>query len=447
MSTSIPKFTLPQHLAPIAIALLSLGGCATPVAVGLSAGHVMTDEKPAEVEPAPKPLPIPKPQPEPEPEPSYTIVVKEVPVVDLLFSLARDANLNLDMQAKSGKQITINAIERPLGEILDRIADQAALRFTLRANSLVVQDDVPYWKNYLVDYVNITRSSEGEVGVATQIATSGGSVGEDTGGQQQDGQGNLSKTTVRNTSNNDFWASLEQGLEAILHNGSGDTISSGADPAQYDPVIVNRMSGVVTVLGSHRQQRRIASHLDNIMTNSRRQVLIEMTIVEVELSDNYQAGVDWQRLSSNAGLGSNGVTIRNDTLGANLSVPPVFSLGYNNDDPNGSNISGTLRLLQQFGDTKVLSSPKIMALNNQTALLKVVEENVFFNVELDVRDATADIPERRTFTSTIRTHSGRSGTQRNTTDQRQRICQPQYPSDDQPHYRLRRRSGTASGRC
>jgi len=60
-------------------------------------------------------------------------------------------------------------------------------------------------------------------------------------------------------------------------------------------------------------------------------------------------------------------------------------------------------MLQQFGDTKVLSSPKIMALNNQTALLKVVNEKVFFTVELDVREATADIPERRTFTSQLHT--------------------------------------------
>ena len=83
-------------------------------------------------------------------------------------------------------------------------------------------------------------------------------------------------------------------------------------------------------------------------------------------------------------------------------MPPFFSIGYDNDDPVNS-ISGTIRLLQQFGNTKVLSSPKIMALNNQTAILKVVNEEVFFTVELDIRDATADIPERRTFTSEIHT--------------------------------------------
>ena len=381
---------------PLTTACVLLGGCAA-TAVDMSSGHVLQDDVPQTVA-APVTAPPPEPEPAP-PEPTYTIVVKGVPAVDLLFSLARDAGLNLDLQADNAKRVTINAVDRPLGEILDRVAEQAALRFSLRGNNLIVQDDTPFWKNYLVDYVNIARNSEGEVGVATQIATSGGSVGEDSG-DEGDKQGNLSKTMVKNVSNNDFWASLESGLEAILQ---GEGSNGSSDPAENDPVIVNRMSGVVTVLGSRRQQLRVAAHLNSVMQNVQRQVLIEMTIVEVELSDNYQAGVDWQRLSSNGGLGNNGVSVRSDMLGGNLSVPPVFSLGYNDDDPNGGNVAATVRLLQEFGDTKVLSSPKIMALNNQTSLLKVVEENVYFSVELDIREATADIPERRTFTSTINT--------------------------------------------
>ena len=158
-----------------AIVATFLTGCASAPAVDMSPGHVLVDDEPEAVAP-PAMLPPPEPVIELPPEPEYTVVVKEVPVVDLLFSLARDAELNLDLQADSSKQVTINAVERPLSEILDRIAEQAKLRFDLLGNNLVVQDDTAYWKNYFVDYVNVTRDSEGEVGVATQIATSGGSV-------------------------------------------------------------------------------------------------------------------------------------------------------------------------------------------------------------------------------------------------------------------------------
>ncbi len=383
--------------------------CAGPGTVGMSSGHIIDEEAvpkdaavPEPVEPIAEPAPEPVPAPPPEPVRTYTVVVKDVPVNDLLFSLARDAGLDLDLQADSKKTVTINAVERPINEILARLADQASLRYHLRGTNLLVEDDAPYWKNYLVDYVNIARNSQSEVGVATQIATTGGTVGEESSsGSAGDQNGNLSKTTVKNLSNNDFWMSLEDGLEAIIK--STQDASRDTAPEDSDPVIINRMSGVVTVFGSQRQQIRVKQYLDSVMVNSQRQVLIEMTIVEVELSDNYQAGVDWQRLSANSGLGNNGVTVQSNMLGANLSVPPFVSLGYNSDDPDGSNIAATVKLLQQFGDTKVLSSPKVMALNNQTALLKVVNENVYFTVELDIRDATADIPERRTFTSEIHT--------------------------------------------
>lgn len=380
--------------------LMLLAACAGPRTVDLSAGHVVgPDVAPAETAPVTQPAPEPVVVPEPEPVPvkTYSVVVKDVPVKDLLFSLARDAGLDLDLQASSSKTVTINAVERPLTEILRRLSEQSELRYQLRGNNLIIQDDIPYWRNYLVDYVNIARNSEGEVGVATQIATTGGTVGEDSGGGSAgDQNGNLSKTTVKSTSKNDFWSSLELGLEALVRiQGTAGTAIS---PEQNDPVIINRMSGVVTVNGNQKQQRRVEGYLEQIAKNSQRQVLIEMTIVEVELSDNYQAGVDWQRLSDNGGLGSNGPSIETEFLGGDLNVPPFLSIGY-----NGTDIAATVRMLQQFGDTKVLSSPKIMALNNQTALLKVVNENVYFSVELDVREATADIPERSTFTSQIHT--------------------------------------------
>jgi len=379
---------------------LVLGGCAGPQAVSLSPGHLPSVEPPAqEAPPTITEAPVvPKPAKAP-PVQTYSVVVKDVPVVDLLFSLARDAGLDVDIQSTANKTVTINAVDRPLAEILSRVAEQAQLRYRMRGSNLIIQDDLPYWQNYLVDYVNISRSSVGEVGVATQIATSGGTVGEESG-QQGDGQGNTSKTTVKNNSQSDFWAALEAGLTSIL---SETTVpGSGVSPQDHDPVIANSMASVVTVFGTQLAHRRVQEYLDRIMENSQRQVLIEMTIVEVELSDNFQAGVDWQKLSELEG-GNGSTSLQTDFLGGDLNVAPFVSMDFGDIDIFGGGITAAVKMLQQFGDTKVLSSPKIMALNNQTALLKVVNETVFFTVELDVRDATADIPERRTFTSELHT--------------------------------------------
>lgn len=377
-----------------------LAACAGTQTVDMSLGH-LGEEVPAveEAPPAVTEAPI---VPEPVkalPVETYTVVVKDVPVADLLFSLARDAELDVDIQTAADKTVTLNAVERPLQEILSRIAQQAKLRYRLRGSNLIIEDDLPYWHNYLVDYVNITRSSVGEVGVATQIATSGGTVGEESS-QQGDGEGNTSKTTVKSNSDSDFWNDLERGLKSILAEARDP--AAATMPQDHDPVIINPMSSVVTVLGTQGAHRRVQDYLDRILASSQRQVLIEMTIVEVELSDNFQAGVDWQKLSESGG-GEGSVSAQTDLLGGDLQVAPFVSIGFEDIDFFGKSIAATVRMLQQFGDTKVLSSPKIMALNNQTALLKVVNEKVFFTVELDVRDATANIPERRTFTSELHT--------------------------------------------
>ena len=379
------------------IASLLLSGCGSVPIVGLSKGHVLDEVEPVSAPPAiaPEAPPVPEPEEVPPVE-TYTVVVKQVPVVDLLFALARDAELDLDLQSESKRAVTINAVERPLPEILNRVTLQAGLRYRLAGNSLIVEDDRPYWQNYSVDYVNVSRNSEGEVGVATQIATTGGTVGEQFALEQGDQNGNLSKTTVRNKSESDFWASLEAGLLSTIAAGA----PAAAEADELESVVVNPMAGLVTVFGNQAQHIQVQTYLDRLMANTRRQVLIEMTIVEVELSDNYQAGVDWSRLVAE---GDDGLNFQSQLLGPNLTTAPTFAIDYTNTDSSGNIIQASLRLLQQFGDTRVLSSPKIMALNNQTAILKVVNETVYFNIELDIRDATADIPERRTFTTEINT--------------------------------------------
>jgi len=383
--------------------LVAIFGCAGSRTVGPSIGHINDVDPPARsMEPiVSRPPVLAQPEPQPPIE-TYTVAVKKVPVTDLLFSLALEAELDLDIRGESEQTITMNAVEQPLANILARIADHAGLRFELTSSTLIIQEDLPYWHNYAVDYVNVSREAVGEVGVATQIATAGGTVAEASSSSQQSRNGNLSKTTVTSRSSNDFWAVVEASLKSLL-SGEGGKSTASVSPAEFDPVIVNSMAGVITVLATQREHQRVQTYLDKITASAQRQVLIEMTIVEVELSDNFQAGVDWQRLSDLAGSGSNGISAEADFLGANLGTSPFVSFGFNSFDADGSGVSAAVRLLQQFGDTKVLSSPKIMALNNQTALLKVVNEEVFFTIELDIRDATVNIPERRTFTSEIHT--------------------------------------------
>jgi len=374
-------------------------GCGTVQQFDPAPEHLKTIEGNRAVPPAVTQLPAP-PAPVPRPpQETYSVVVTDVPVKDVLFALARDAGVNIDVSGDLQGNVTLNAIDQTLPQILDRISRQASIRYSLENGTLAVVPDSPFWQSYRVDYVNLSRATEGEVTVATQIATAGGSVGEDEqSGGGGESEGNGSRTVVKNVSDNSFWTVLGNNLRQLITGRSQAAEGEGADP-----VVVNPMSGLVSVNGTAVQHRQVQSYLDQLSAGAKRQVLIEITVVEVDLNDQYQAGVDWARVSSEGGLGDNGVSFISDLIGGNLGTAPVFGMTYNNFDADGSGFSASVKLLSQFGDTKVLSTPRIMALNNQTALLKVVDELVYFTLTSETIEGTVNSLPRTIITSEINT--------------------------------------------
>jgi general secretion pathway protein D len=328
---------------------------------------------------------VPAPAPT-TPEERYTVVVNDVPVRELLFALARDAELNIDVGGAITGNVTLNAIDQTLPQILERIARQVDLRYEITAEGIVITPDVPYFRTYDVGYVNLARDVDTTVNVATRVATTGGTAVEEGGsGGGSGADDNSSSTRLESRSYNRFWETLQANILAILGETqavSGDTLSPR--------VVINAEAGMLSVKATSREHELIEAFVDKVLANARRQVMIEATIVEVTLNDQYQAGVDWSLLLRQGG---SGFTVNQDLLGAitdgaiDNSISS-FSLGY--FDPNlGDNaIAATVRLLREFGDARVLSSPRLMALNNQTAVLKVVEELVYFTVEVTDKDST-----------------------------------------------------------
>lgn len=151
-------------------------------------------------------------------------------------------------------------------------------------------------------------------------------------------------------------------------------------------VIANPENGVINVRATQRQHEKIREFLDGIMGNARRQVLIEATIVEVDLSDRFQQGIDWGLLYRTTDPGNARGFIfapagpsSGQITGGLLSS--VATLGYNRTI-NQTTIVSALRLLESFGTLRVLSSPKVSVLNSQTSILKVVDNEVYFTISV-----------------------------------------------------------------
>ena len=359
-------------------------------------------EIPELVEEVPPALPEPSPPVELE---KYTVVVNEVPVKELLFALARDSKVNVDIDPGISGVVTLNAVDQTFPQILDRISQQVDLRYEFQGDNLLVKPDKPYLKAYKIGYINMSREATSDVAIATQISTTGGgfqSGGGTTGGGSGGGDNN-STTEIKNTSNNLFWGNLVNNVRAILEQstgGSGGEASANVEIS--NSVIPNPETGILTVRATHRQHAEVQRYIDAALESAHRQVLIQATILEVLLTDDYQAGVDWTFLNESAGVSvlsaTSGLTSPANLTGEFTSlILEYFDSGVGGDNT----VDIVVRALEEFGDTNVLSSPQIMALNNQTALLKVVENDVFFTIQADTTQSQTSAVT--TFTTTINT--------------------------------------------
>ncbi|BCX80470.1 MSHA biogenesis protein MshL [Methylomarinovum caldicuralii] len=322
-------------------------------------------EVPAPVTPLP-------PLPETTGHPSskrFSAVVTDVPVRRFLFALARDAQLNLDLAPGVEGKVTLNAIDQTLEQILARIADQLGLRYQLQGHYLKIGPDAPYFEHYPIPYVNIVRDSVNQVSVSNKI---GGENGKQ-GGEESD---NGSATQVASQSKNHFWERLVNNTAAIL--GVSPPQQNGKKAQGASPIIAHPESGLLSVKATARQHRKIRRYLNQVLRRAQRQVLIEATVVDVSLNDRYQAGVDWEAVNVKLGSDKRKIDIVQNMLGQALSGPPALTIAY-----AGKDLAATVKLLSEFGDTRVISSPKLMVVNNQTAVLRVVENQVYFTVEVD----------------------------------------------------------------
>jgi general secretion pathway protein D len=425
---------------------LALSACAHESTVQPSKGHIdgqvtaqsSTDGSKASTANIPKPvvnstyLPPPKPTTK---EQTYSIVVYDTPVKEVLFAIARDSKLNVDIHPSIQGNVTLNAVDQTLPAILERLSKQVDLTYKIQGSVLTIAPDSPVLRTYQINYVNMQRTTKGGISVKNEIASSAAAtVGSATTGSTSSGT-NTSSTSVESESKNYFWDSLIQNIKDILAesdkevlvnrlgtdkrlqsqydvqakgtgsasvisagkntgggaNGSGDqSVQGGVDEKSEQnlksyktlfaaSVIANKETGVLSIRATQRQHQSIQEFIDRVQAGAKRQVLIEASIVEITLNDKYQAGVDWSLLGSGALSGFN---FKQELLGSSLTAAPRMAIGYSKSTGIGD-LASSIRLLQTFGNTKVLSSPKLMVLNSQTAILKVVNNLVYFTVKAD----------------------------------------------------------------
>ncbi len=336
-------------------------------------------------------------------------VTDDVPLKDVLIELARLADVDIELDAGIEGGVSFRAKDRPFNEVIERLSDLAGLRYSMKNGVLRVERDVPYMRNYSIDFLNLVRSSESTVNVATDVLalansaggseSGGGGGGGSSGGSGGGGLSTGSTSSITSTAEDDFWESLKTGVTQILAYQPPSRLSSsalsessaGGEPSRPRPgsdsassiqdmenrFVLNRQAGILSVSATGKQHEIIEDFLTRLRANAGAQVLIEAKIVEVSLDDEFRSGISWDMLKGNTSLE---VTYPNTFDAGNVTT---LRLG---DGNLGIDLDAALQLVERFGTTRTLSSPRLHAINNQQAVLTFAENRIFFEVNVERED-------------------------------------------------------------
>jgi len=236
-------------------------------------------------------------------------------------------------------------------------------------------------------------------------ASSTGGIGGGSGGTDSGGS-NISKTGISIESNDEFqfWKTVETEIQRILigaadssthYTRNGDSWT-GPDGRvwEYNPLapIVNPEAGMVTVTGTERQINRVARYIHTLSKQIKQQVLIDVRILSVTFDDSRTTGVDWSQLYSMQNFTVNSLRMAQKNV-ASYTFDAIQGITDATFAPNTeptsagvvsitgrAQVQEVVKFLGTQGDVKAISSPRVMTLNNQPALISVGRE-LFYKIQ------------------------------------------------------------------
>ncbi len=396
----------------IGIAAVLLAGCALPpappdkvepqIARALeSAGERKSVPPPAAIDEALlPPLRIELPSVRGQPiEARFDLSVSNAPAQQVFMSLVSGTRYSMLLHPSVSGTLSVNLKDVTIREALESLRELYGYEYSVDGSRITVQPAGIQSRVYRVNYLTAQRRGSTDVRVRSGSVTDSGTGGgpppiASPANPVPGGTGpvtrSLDSSRISTQQNSDFWTELRAALTAIVGNADGRG------------VVVSPHSGVIVVRAMPSELRAVERFLHETKIAIERQVMLEAKIIEVTLSEGFQAGINWAAFrnsspnvvigqASNAGSGTQ-LSARNPLVGGGQTVDTAAriasvagsTLAATNPATalfgialQTSNFAALLQFLESHGNVQVLSSPRVATLNNQKAVLKVGTDEFF----------------------------------------------------------------------
>lgn len=344
-------------------------------------------------EPAPKAAPLP-------PEPRLDLLVNNAQAREVFLAIVADTRYSMLMHPDVGGTLSVTLRGVTVKEALEAIRDVYGYDFKIDGRRITVYAPTLQTRIFTINYPHSQRNGSSELRVSSGAlptnsnggngaagATNSGAAGAGNSGASGQSVAQNDSSRIATNSRTDFWGELSDAVRAMVGGGAGRQ------------VITSPQAGIMAVRAMPEELRQVEKFLKAAQVAVERQVMLEAKIVEVELRDGFQSGIDWSALKNGGGatgaMGTIGGGTSNNvlingvannlpglpsgiaaTLANTVSLPAagngLFGLALATDG-----FQAVLGFLETRGDIQILSSPRIATLNNQKALLKVGTDEFF----------------------------------------------------------------------
>ncbi|MCR4942074.1 MAG: pilus (MSHA type) biogenesis protein MshL [Campylobacter sp.] len=289
--------------------------------------------------------------------------------------VAKDKNAKNALKHNIG---VLNIKNLSLSEVFGLLLSEQNLHYDFENNILKISSMLT--KSFKIDYITSVR--EGTATTKASVDSAPVEVGDE--GNDNDSDNNKQDNIIKSTEKFDFWEKLDSEIKAILNN-TNDTLKA-PDP------IINPNAGLITITATPNQIKRVQTYIQDMQKRLKKQVIIDVSIISVELKNEYKKGIDWSKFE----LGFNSY-ISNDPSSISWKSGGHLFSGYTRTLNIAANLNlsldGVINFLETNGKSRVVSSPKITTLNNQQALISV-GDTINYRVQEDTESGSSSSTTR-----------------------------------------------------